>query len=232
MAEMGLGGSTPQVNHGGETPGSKRLFFSVRDIALIKDKTVHKGYGVLKAGQIMALDAATANLVPYVPTTTPAHKEQRTGNVFLVADQVSGAAICYVAKGEGAKFTVGQSLILVNDNAGTAVLHDGGAITEIDTTTFPHMDKITFTTVTAVATFTVARFANVYVKTHTSTPFSKAVYLLDKDIFTGVGATAKGAITSVVISNAILYTASLIDLDTAAATALGTISDGAHTILK
>lgn len=232
MAEMGLGGSTPQVNHGGEYPGQKRLFFSLREIALIKDKAVHKGYGVLKAGQIMAVDPATATLVPYVPTTTPAHKEQRTGNVFLVADQVNGSAICYVAKGEAAKFTVGQSLILVNDNSGTAVLHDGGAITAIDTTTFPHMDKITFTTATSVATFTVARFANIYVKTHASTPFTNAVYVLDKDIFTGTGADAKGASTSVVISNAILYTASLIDFDTAAATDMSTITDGAHTIFK
>lgn len=232
MAEMGLGGSTPQVNHGGEYPGQKRLFYSLREIALIKDKAVHKGYGAIKAGQIMAVDTATATLVPYVPTTTPAHKEQRTGNVFLVADIPNPATVCYVAKGEAAKFTVGQDLILVNDNSDTPVIHDGGAITAIDTTTFPHMDKITFTTQVAVTTFTVARFANIYVKTHASTPFTNAVYVLDKDIFTGTGADAKGANTSVVISNAILYTASLIDFDTAAATDMGTVTDGAHTIFK
>lgn len=232
MAQMGLGGSTPQVNHGGETPGQKRLFYSVRDIALIKDKYVLPGFGVLKAGQMMAVEPVSGDLVPYVATTTPAHKDVQAGNAFAVADQANGTNIVYVAKGQGSKFKVGQSLILVNDNSGTPVVHDGGAITAIDITTFPHMDKITFTTVTAVATFTVARFTNVYTKTDSTTPFTKAVYVLDKDIFTGEGPDAKGAQTSVVISNAILYTASLINFDTAAATDMGSVTDGSHTIFK
>jgi hypothetical protein len=232
MSEFGLGGSTPQVNHGGETTGQKRLFYSVRDIALIKGKQILAGYDVLKAGQMMAVEPISGDLVPYVPTTTPLHKEKVAGNAFSVADIASGATVIFVAKGEGQKFVVGQSIILVNDNAGTPVLHDGGAITAVDVTTHSHMDKITFTTATAVATFTVARFTNAYVKTNTTTPFSKAVYLLDKDVDTGFGAGADGAQTSVVISNAIVYTASLIDMDAAAIAAMGAVTDGIHTILK
>lgn len=232
MTEMGLGGSTPQVNHRGETPGQKRLFFSKRDIALIKDKQIRPGYGYLKAGQMMAVDSVTGELVPYVATTTPRHKAYQAGNAFALADIASGADTIYVSINDSYKFKVGQSLILVNDNSGTPVVHDGGAITAIDRTTYPHMAAITFTTVTAVATFTVARFTNCYVKTDTSTPFTKAIYILDKDVNTGTGATAVGAQTSVVISNCILYTNSLIDFDTAAATDMSAVTDGAHTIFK
>jgi len=232
MVEMGLGGSTPQVNHGGETPGQKRLFYSLREIALIKDKHVLGGFGVLRAGQVMAVEPVSGDLVPYAATTTPAHKTVMPARVYAVADVPDTGTVVYVPKGDGYKFVVGQSLILVNDNSGTAVVHDGGAITEIDVDTYPHMDKITFTTAVAVATFTVARFTNVYIKTGTSSPFSTAKYILDKDIFTGVGATAKGAETSVVISNAMLYTASLLNMDTAAITAMSAVADGMHTILK
>ena len=229
--QMGLGGSTPQVNHGGETAGQKRLFYSLREIALIKDKHVLGGFGVLRAGQVMAVEPISGDLVPYVPTTAPLHMAAAAGRVFLVATIAIGAQIVYVPKGDGYKFKVGQSIILSDDSSGTPVIHDGGAITAIDVTTYPHMDKITFTTVTE-AEHGIANFASAYIKTGTSTPFSTAKYILDKDIFTGEGEDALGAETSVVISNAMLYTASLINMDTAAITAMSAVADGMHTILK
>ena len=99
----------------------------------------------------------------------------------------------------------------------------------------PWKAKITFTTViTDYANFTAVLFGNVYVKSaaEASTPFAGAKFILDADIDTGTGEFAVGALTSVVLSNAILYTASLIGLDAAAKTDLGSVDDGRFTILK
>ena len=43
-------GSIPQMIRGPEVPGLQPLFHSVRDIALVIDKTAQAGYGVLKGG--------------------------------------------------------------------------------------------------------------------------------------------------------------------------------------
>ncbi len=61
-------GSSPQVNRMPEGPGIKRLFYSRREQALIKDKTIRKGYGYLTAGTILTVAGPTSkDLVPYVP---------------------------------------------------------------------------------------------------------------------------------------------------------------------
>jgi hypothetical protein len=65
-----------------------------------------------------------------------------------------------------------------------------------------------------------------------STPFAGAKFVLDADIETGKGEFAIGALTSVVLHNAVLYTASLIGYDSAAKTDMGTVDDGRFTILK
>jgi len=223
----GLGGSMPQLNRSGETPGSKALFHSVRDIALIKDKTVQGGYGALKAGTIMATNAVTGDLVPYTPITFGALNMSRA---YLVTDYGTGATIMYVTIPDSYKFAVDDELAMAEDDGPT--YHNAGVISAIDRTTEPHRAKITVTTGVASANFTTAKHANCYVRASAATNFSVATFILDQDIFTGEGESALGANTSVIISNAILYTGSLINLDTAAGTALGTVTDGNHTILK
>lgn len=227
---MSMNGSTPQINRSGETPGPKRLFHSVRDIALIKDKTIDPGYGVLHAGTIMGVNTVGSNLVPYVPTGLVAY------GTFAVApalaDMASTADTISVPLSSIKRFVVGANLIIVRDNGGTQALHDGGAIISAVKAT-EYSATITFTDALATdANFTVANMASCFVESDASTPFTKAVYVLDKDTDTGVGEDAKGANVSVVISNAILYTTSLINHDAAAATDLGSITDGQHTILK
>jgi hypothetical protein len=223
----GLGGSMPQLNRSGETPGSKALFHSVRDIALIKDKTVQAGYGALKAGTIMATNAVTGDLVPYTPITFGALNMSRA---YLVTDYGTGATVMYVTIPDSYKFAVGDKLAMAEDDGPT--YHDAEEITAIDRTAEPHRAKITVTTGVASANFTTAKHACCYVKAGAATNFSDATFILDQDIFTGEGDSALGANTSVIISNAILYTGALINLDTAAGTALGTVTDGNHTILK
>lgn len=219
---VGLGGSTPQMNQGGMLPGQKALFHSLREIALIKDKTVRAGFGVVKAGTIMAVDTISGDLVPCAPTAVAIDDTQR---VFLT-QSVTAAAIVYVPLEQSYRFAVGDVVIIGDD---TPTYTDGGAITAIDRTTYANVAEITFTN---NATAAVADNANIYHKAGSSGKYSDAVWINDQDVFTGEGEDAKGANTSVVISNAILYAGALIGYDAAAATALSTTDDGAHVILK
>lgn len=223
-------GNTPQVIRSGETPGSKRLFHSIRDIALIKDKTVEPGYGTIFAGTAMAVSTFNSKLIPYVPIGLAAY-----GTVCVVpalATLAATATTISVPLASIKRFTVGASLILQRNNSGNAAYHDGGAIVSAAKVN-DYSALVTFTTALDTdANFTTANFASCFIKGDASSPFTKAVYILDKDIYTGEGEDAMGANTSVVISNAILYTTSLLGWDAAAATDMSAITDGAHTIFK
>ena len=337
-----LGGSIPQFHRVPETPGLKPLFHSQRDIALILDKTVKPGYGVLKAGTVMALCSITGKLYPYPQAS--ALLNDTNAKAYLVADAGSAATVLYTTIEDSYKFQVADELILDGDYSGVievqsmddatpaqndvyvlthtasgtilttaalgatpdssdvlagligganvaayaaapftladdttkltitwkavgvqtlavgtktvgtsvptitqttagtaydATLTDAenlGAIVSIDRTAVNSTQaEITFTTaITNYANFTTAKYANLYVKSDgvAATPFAEAKSILDADIDTGTGEFAVGALTSTVISNAVLYTASLIGLDAAAITDLGTVTDGRFTILK
>ena len=331
-SSAGLGGSIPQMNRGVEVPGSKALFHSVRDIALIIDKTVQSGYGVLRAGTILAKNATTNLLVPYV---TSDYTDDNVGRAFITNDISNTDDTCYVTKPDSYKFQVGDPLMLVRANAETdatatagasvttsgtvvgsitvnndggvttetwtvvfstataaavygsvsghvgdwadytagafapdnggnpyfslpqnffggtwaadetfiftttayvagsvAEYHDGGAITDIDVDTDRTRAIITFTNAVSGNDFTVANTTNAYVKADTTGNYSKALYVLDRDIDTGTEEDAQGAVTSVVLSNAVLYSAALVNYDAAAETDLGSVSDGRFVILK
>jgi len=226
MATVGLGGSIPQMNRSGITPGSRALFHSVRDIALIIDKTVKAGYGYLKAGTVMAISAYDSDLVPYPEAAFATNLAN--AKAFLVADSGAASNTIEVLNDEAYKFGVGASLIVVDD---TTAAEDLGAITDI-TRGANGIAVITVTTNTGATSFTVVRTASVVLKSDTSAGFTKAAYVLDQDINTGYGADALGANTSVVISNAVLYSAPMVNLDAAAITDLGVVSDGRFAILK
>lgn len=217
----GLGGSTPQFNAGAMLPGQKALFHSLRDIALIKDKTIKPGFGVVHAGTIMAT-ASDGNLVPCAPTTVSITDQSRA---FLVAD-VTAAAVVRIPIASSYMFVVGDEVVLADN---VPAYTDGGAIITIDRETYPGLAEITFTN---VGTATLANQAHLYHKAGAAGKFSDATFLCDQDVYTGDDELAAGANTSVVISNAILYMSALIGYDAAAATALGMTEDGAHVILK
>ena len=337
----GIGGSMPQQTRMPDQPGGKPLFHSVREIALILDKTFKAGYGVLKIGTLMSECSITGNLYPY--PQADADINDTNAKAYLVASAGSSATVLYVGIEDSYKFNVADELILDGSGAGTtevqsmaeetlaesdvytltyggvtltstamggspttaelvAALTGGdnatayaampftlsagssavtitwkaigvatlctsarttgtalallvtqttagtafdmdtvdaenlGAITAIDRTAVNSTQaKITFTTaITNYANFTTGYYGHVYVKSadEASTPFAGAKYILDKDIDTGVGVYAVGANSSVVISNAILYRYSLVGFDSAAATDLGTTTDGRFVILK
>jgi hypothetical protein len=225
-------GSTPQVNRYPEGAGIKRLFFSMRDVALIKDKTVQGGYGFLKAGTVMGVNKSDAggvgDLVPFVPVSTSVvlGTDTAIGVAALVQDAASGSIKVSIA--DSYKFVVGDDLYLDNDDDEGPV--KAAAITAIDRTTDTRYATIT-TTAFSHGDFTVAKSSYAYVQTSESDPYSEAAFILDKDIDTGtIGGL--GALTSVLISNAILYKASLINASAAALTSLGAVEDGQHVIVK
>lgn len=228
----GIRSSIPQMNRYPEAAGIKALFHSIRDIALIFDKTVSKGYGYLKAGTVMAVNCSDAGgvgeLVPYVPISTSVvlGLDSAIGVAPLVANAASGHV--YVSINDAYKFEVGDDLILDNDDDEGPTI--AAAITAIDVTTSTIMADIT-TTAFSHGNYTVAKKAYAYVKTYASSPYTLAAYVLDKDVDTGVGSLAVGALTSVVVSNCILYKNNMINLTAAAITALGSV-DGRFLIMK
>ena len=225
-----LGGSIPQMVRNGEGKGYKRLFFSRRDQALIKDKTLAPGYGVLEAGTIMAQNISAAGnvglLVPYVPVY--GSMTLGTDSALGVAPMVANAAtgLVYVSNDDAGKFVVGDDLFFENTSGDGLV--DCGAITAITLgTLYGTIACGAFTATNG----TIAKGAYVYVEAGT-TPYSTAKYILDSDVDTGVGADGAGALAPVVMSNCILYTASLINATAAALTALGGTEDGPHIVFK
>lgn len=227
-----IGGDTPQIVRNPEGRGIKRLFYSVRDIALIKDKMVAPGFGVLAAGTIMSTNTSAAGgkgtLVPYVPVYNKVTfgTDSAIGISPIVADGVTGSVKVSIA--DSYKYQVGDDLVAEN-NAGEGPLALG-AISAI-TRTDARFAIITCGAYTAT-NITVAKNAYIYTEAGASDPWSTATFIIDKDIDTGVGEEAAGAQTSVVISNAVLYTSSLVNATSEALAAIGGVLDGQHIILK
>jgi len=229
----GIRSSTPQMNRYPEGPGIKALFHSVRDIALILDKTVQAGYGYLKAGTVMAINLSTGgghgNLVPYVPSI---YSDVTLGTVSaigiapVVLDSITDHV--YVSLADSYKFVVGDYLYAEDDDGHGPV--SGGIISDIDRTTSTLYADITVASLTATHIL-VADHAYAYVYAGAGGA-DVAKYILDKDVDTGVGEEALGALTSVVVSNCILYKNSLYNLTDEAITDLGGVVDGRFFIMK
>jgi len=234
MLTSSLRSSIPQMNRYPEQPGLKPLFHSVRDIALIIDKTIQAGYGYLKAGTVMAINLSTlgggaqGKLVPYVPISTAVvlGADSAIGVAPLVQNAASGHV--YVSLEDSYKFEVGDELYLDNDSDEGPV--SAGAITSIDRTTSTLFADIV-TGAFSHGNFTVAKKAYAHITTGASGEYTTAAYILDADVDTGEGSEAKGALASVVVSNAVLYKNNMTNLTAAAIASLGVV-DGRFFILK
>ena len=226
--------SKPQMNRYPETPGIKALFHSVRDIALIIDKEVQAGYGYLKAGTVMAINLSTdgggGKLVPYVPLSNGTGQVaigtiSALGVAPIVKDSIADHV--YVSLDDSYKFEVGDYLYADNDSDDGPI--SGGIISDIDRTTSPLYADITVASLTET-NVTMVKGSYVYVYAGASGN-NVAKYILDKDVDTGVGADAIGALTSVVVSNCVLYKNALYNLTAEAIAALGVV-DGRFFIMK
>ena len=217
-----LGGSVPQFNAAHRTLDQLPLYFSDPEDALLLDGTIMPGFGILKAGTVMA--AYGEYLVPYTPTTIAIADPSRA---FLTAN--ASSSTLYVPNAQAVKFLVGQTVVASDTDA---TYTDGGAIVSIDVDFTPGITRII---VTNSITATVAKSANIYHKAGASGKFSTPICLIDESVDTGSATsipTPVGALSSLLFSNAILYTSALIGMDAAAITALGSVSRGQYTILK
>lgn len=238
---MALHGATPQQTFEGRTRGREALFaYDSEQLALILSKTLSPGFGVLGAGTVLAENLSSAStgnkgkLVPYIlDDSTETNTVKQMGVSFLVQDYNTGESVCYVTLDDSYRYAVGDDLILGRNNGGSWEVHNGGAITAIDRTTYPHQAKITFTTSVASANYTVANKAACWPEAATTTDkYSKAKYILISSVDTGTGEGCKGALAPVVISNAILRKDIILNYDSQAATDLSATTDGPYLILK
>jgi len=205
----------------------RAMYHSDPMAALKVPVTIQAGYGLLKMGQVLALNESAGGgvgtLVPYNPTSFTG-AEDHPGRAYLVANSGTTDKYVYVTMNDSYKFVVGDDLIINDDTTSAENL---GAITAIDRSTYPHMAKITFTASIGGTAFTTARFAYVCVEAGDNTNnYSDAVGILEKSVNTGVGANAKGAIATLVLGNCVVHEGVLRNMDSAAKTDLSAASFG------
>jgi len=222
----GLGGYAPQQNLSGYTRmEEKKLFHSRRDVALLLDKTVRGGYDGLEMGTVMAVDQNSGLLTPYVPDTI---STEDVGRVFLLND-IATAATFDVILAASYKFEVGDVIVLT-DTGGS---YEEATISDIDRVTYQHKAVITLSAAIA-GSFSVANNANAYLKAEDASSGKRSVakYVMDQNVYTGVDNPDPGALTSVVLSNAVIYQSGCVGMDATAMSDLGVVEDGIFYVIK
>ena len=222
-----MGRDTPSIIYGGQED-YRRLYYSDPMAARKAQISIMAGYGVLKMGTALAKNGSAAGsigkLMPYDPTANTG-AEITPARAFLVQDSGAAATVLYVPIADSYKFAIDDD-VYINDD--TTTLEQLGAITAIDRTTYSHMAKITVTVATGGGSdFTTARFAYLAVQGGDT-----CVGILEKSIDTGVGAKAQGALATLILGNAMLYTGMLTNFDSAAISDLSAGSFGQYTELK
>jgi len=220
----------PAVEYGVQSD-YKKLYFSDPNAALKLQVTLQAGYGLLPQGQALAKNLSAAGnkgkMLPYNPTTIGTEDK---GRAYLVANSGTTDTFVYVSMNDSYKFKVGDDLI-IDDNVTAA--ENKGAITAIDRTSESNRAKISFTSAIGGTAFTTARYASVFVeKGDSSNNYSDCVGVLEKAVDTGTGSTAKGAVATMIISNAVLYNGMLTEMDAAARTDLSASVIGQFLIIK
>jgi len=221
-----MGRDTPSIIYGGQED-YRRLYYSDPAAARKAQISIMAGYGVLKMGTAMAKNGSAAGsigkLMPYDPSANTG-AEIAPARAFLVQSTGGATNDLYVTIADSYKFAVDDD-VYINDNVTT--LEQLGAITAIDRTTYSHMAKITVTVAASGTSFTTARFAYLAVQGGDT-----SVGILEKSVDTGEGADAQGALATLILGNAMLYTGMLTNFDDAAIADLGSSSFGQYTELK
>jgi hypothetical protein len=226
VTNAGLGGYIPQVNRTGFVEiRERKLFFSQREMGLFIPKTLRGGYGDLPAGIILAEDVNSGFLVPYIPDVTDFTKD--LGRIALVTDNVT-ATTFQIWKEDSGKIKTGDVIVLTDSD---------GAWEEATVSTVLPLDDRRYTVTLSAATvtvggFTIAKSASCWLKAGTANKRSTAKYLLDQDTYTGEYDNPNGSLSSVFLSNGVIYKDSCIGLDATAVTALGGTIDGSFLIIK
>ncbi len=211
----------------------KKLYHSEHLAALKVPVTLQAGYGIIRAGSALSRNISAGGgldlLLPYNPTAFPA-AIQDSGRAYLVTDGVTLASVVYVTMDASYKFIVGDDLIINDNVTGSENL---GAITAIDRSSDASRAMISFTTAIGGTTFTTARRAHVFAEAGVSANnYSDCVGILEKTVNTGVGEKSKGAVTTLILGNCVLYEGLLTNLDAAAIVDLGVSTFGQFIYLR
>lgn len=205
-------GSVPQVNITGyHREVQKRLFFSRREQALIIEKTFKGGYGHLDMGVVVRGVYGADFVVPY----------GALGNVLLKNDPAAGQADLVIAASDAYKFVVGDAVTLNDDDVTAFNSTVDGIVFSGDTATITLATDI-------VGAFTQAE--NAYITHRVADP--ARIYLSDQYLDTGEDAEGGGALGSVVVGNAVVYTDVIPNMDADALTALNAHEDGRFYVIK
>jgi len=221
----------PAVDYGNQWD-YKKLYYSNHMAALRVPGTLQKGYGLVRAGTTLAKNISAGGglnlLVPYNPTIFPVSID--IGRAYLITDSGALATTLYVTLEDSYKFMVGDDII-INDNSTAA--ENLGAITAIDRTTDSFRAAITVTIAVGATSFTTARRAHISVEAgNSSNNYSDCVGILEKTVNTGTGEKSKGAVSTLILGNCVLYEGLLTNLDAAAIVDLGASTFGQYVYIR
>ncbi len=206
------------------------LFYNDEEGAIQIPITLAPGYGLLKLGMAIAENvSAGGNVGMYVPYNPLVFTgaEDHPGRAYLVATNAA-AATFNVTIADSYKFIVGDDIIINDDNTSA---EDAGAITAIDRTTYSNFAVITVGSGVS-GTFAPANFAYIAIEAGSSNNYSDCKGILIKAVETGTGAKAKGAQAQILISNAMVYTAVLFNMDATAKTAIAMTDYAKFSLLR
>ena len=224
-------GESPNVVRGGQED-YKRLFYSRPEQALMRDVSLRAGYGILKAGTPLSIDAG-GKYFPYAPTVPDSSDVAQKANAFIVADGTS-AAIFYCTMKDSYKFAVGDTLIAYDTNTSTTSAIDLGLVVSIDRTTYQHMALVTVTS-NITTGITVALSGAVHIKSYgadNTNGYSDCKGILAATVDTGEGENAKGGLAPMILGMAILYEGCCEGLDAAAKVDISASSNGNLLVIK
>ncbi|MDY0324781.1 MAG: hypothetical protein RBQ87_01240 [Candidatus Cloacimonadaceae bacterium] len=231
-------GDTPYMQRGGQI--DRREIFGPCNLEAVLQipVTIPPGFGYIPAGavmgQITSETGATraSQYVPYTPQDAAgglaAALTTLFGAAYLLADPGATATTLDVTLNDSYKFAVGDHIAAIDSDT---VAIDCGAISAIDRTTYANKAVITIAE-TDLSAVDSANGGCLIHQTQLTTPFQNAVGILVGGVETGIGSKAKGAQGVIVISNAILNSGALYNLDSGAITDLGAVSSGNWLILK
>lgn len=220
-------GDIPRVINGSEA-GYKEIFAygSGKEAIVIPNVTLMAGFGVLEAGQALALNGSSAGnygkVMPYDPTATADGATIAPARINLVQNGAD-TAYAYTVLNDAYKVAIGDYLYALDSNT---TAQDLGAITAIDTTTYTHMAKLTLTS-SLPSTILTSTYGYLVVK-----GYDACVGILARTVDTGTGSSAAGAVADMIIGHAVLYTGMLINVDSAARTDLSASTFGQYTYLR
>ncbi|MFH1742632.1 MAG: hypothetical protein ABIH23_26810 [bacterium] len=221
-------GDIPHVVNGLESGYGEIFAYDSGKSALVyPNASIMAGFGVLKAGQAIALNGSAAGnygkFMPYNPESTADGATLAPARIRILQDGADGTSV-YVDLDASYALAVGDDLYAIDSNT---TAQDLGAITAIDRTTYYYARMALITTTSNLpSTIAVSTFGYVVVE-----GYDVCKGILTASVNTGWGENAKGAVAPILLKNAILNTGMLTNVDSAARTDLSASTLGQYTYL-